>query len=158
MTLARFSALLDAYGGEPSRWPESERAAAEAFLRSDAEARRLCADAAKLDGLLAFEDAASAVEASAALRARVAEIPIRHAHAAKRPGGWFFQHAFSAALVGALVAALGVLAGAVSGEPEDGSTQADAAQTEPDAAAQGEDDGWDDLTAIAFAEDLAQEP
>jgi len=31
MDLARFGALLEAYGAEPSRWPAAERAAAEAF-------------------------------------------------------------------------------------------------------------------------------
>lgn len=50
MTLERFTEILDAYGADPARWPEGERAAATAF----AEARQdladpLLAQAASLD-------------------------------------------------------------------------------------------------------------
>lgn len=36
MDLARFGALLEAYGAEPSRWSAAERAAAEAFAAEHA--------------------------------------------------------------------------------------------------------------------------
>src|SRR6202142_3331296 len=50
--LDRFRELLDAYGAEPRRWPAGERAAAEALLAREPEARALRAKAAAIDGLL----------------------------------------------------------------------------------------------------------
>jgi hypothetical protein len=50
--LAAFEALLDAYGGERSRWPEARRIEAEVLLSRSAEAHRLFAEARALDALL----------------------------------------------------------------------------------------------------------
>jgi anti-sigma factor RsiW len=52
MTEDRFAALLEAYGAEPRRWPEDERAATQAFARTDPRAAALMAAAADIDDLL----------------------------------------------------------------------------------------------------------
>ncbi len=49
---ARLTRLLDAYGAEAARWPEGERAWAEALIEADADARALRAEAARLDAAL----------------------------------------------------------------------------------------------------------
>lgn len=50
--LDRFLELVEAYGAEPERWPEGERAGALALLATSPEARAACREAAALDGLL----------------------------------------------------------------------------------------------------------
>jgi hypothetical protein len=52
MTMERLTALLDAYGASPARWPEEEREAAEAMIASSDTAREAFAEAARLDALL----------------------------------------------------------------------------------------------------------
>lgn len=49
---ARFSALLEAYGAEPRRWPEAERALALDFARAHPDAEAEWQAAAHLDALL----------------------------------------------------------------------------------------------------------
>ncbi|MDP1627548.1 hypothetical protein [Parvibaculum sp.] len=68
ITLERLAGIVGAYGASPSRWPEDERAAAEALLAASAEARALVADAARFDALL---DMAPAEAPSEALVARL---------------------------------------------------------------------------------------
>ncbi len=68
MNQARLSELLDAYGNNPLRWPEAERAAALQLLASSAEARALRDHAALLDASL---DQFEVAPASAQLRARI---------------------------------------------------------------------------------------
>ena len=81
--LARFEALLDAYGAEPRRWPADRRAAADALLARSAEARALQAAAARLDALI---DTAAIEPAPAHLMGRV----IAAAPRARAPRkGWF---------------------------------------------------------------------
>ncbi len=53
MPFARFQTLTDTYGAVPERWPEAERAAAQALLDRSPEARDALADAALLDRVLA---------------------------------------------------------------------------------------------------------
>lgn len=53
ITLERFTAIVDAYGASPARWPSGERRAAEALLAVSADARALLAEACALDGMLA---------------------------------------------------------------------------------------------------------
>ncbi len=48
----RFKLILEAYGAEPSRWPDAERDAALRFLAEDARARTWLDEARALDGLL----------------------------------------------------------------------------------------------------------
>lgn len=70
MTFDRFSHLTDAYGADLKRWPEGERAKAQAFLNHDARARLMLDDAAMIDGLL---DAAPRPVVSAEMRRSVVE-------------------------------------------------------------------------------------
>jgi hypothetical protein len=68
MNLDRFAALVDAYGSSPARWPEAERAAAQALLATSAEARRLAQEADALDRLL---DQTETAPATLALQDRI---------------------------------------------------------------------------------------
>jgi hypothetical protein len=69
MTAERFIALVSAYGADERRWPESERAAARAFMAAEPERARLAlAEADAVDALL---HAAPMPQVSMALRARV---------------------------------------------------------------------------------------
>jgi len=68
MDMARLREILDAYGGDPRRWPQSERDAAEALLAVSDEARALRAEAAALDALL---DRPTAPQPSPELRAAI---------------------------------------------------------------------------------------
>jgi len=68
MELTRLAELLDAYGGDPGRWPAAERDAALALLASSPVARAQQQAAALLDAGL---DAYSVAPPSAALRAAV---------------------------------------------------------------------------------------
>jgi len=77
LTVSRLEALLDAYGGDAACWPDAERASALALIERDPEARTLHAAALALDAKLALSALPDAV--SARLRARVLEIPIKHA-------------------------------------------------------------------------------
>jgi hypothetical protein len=52
MLLERFRELVDAYGGDPRRWPLTERGPAAELLAASAEARAVLAEAAALDQLL----------------------------------------------------------------------------------------------------------
>lgn len=52
MSLERFAALAEAYGGDFERWPEAERFAAISLAGRSEEARSLLADAHGLDYLL----------------------------------------------------------------------------------------------------------
>lgn len=50
--LKRLNQIIEAYGADPARWPDAERAGAEALLETSPEARRLADDAADLDAWL----------------------------------------------------------------------------------------------------------
>ncbi len=131
--LERLRELCSGYGADPARWPEPDRGAAQALLARDPEARRICAEAGELDRLL---DALPQPAApSAALMRKVAEIPLRHprgAGARSMLGGLLPWRALLAAV---LACALGVVSGALSVDSGNGSS----------------DDGWDDVTTVAFA-------
>lgn len=61
MKLARLSAIIEAYGADPERWPADEREAALALTRSSVPAARALAQARLLDSMLgqqAFPDIA----------------------------------------------------------------------------------------------------
>lgn len=83
----RFRALLDAYGGDPRRWPAEEREAAQAF--ADAHTDRAPQDeAARLDAVL--EAGAPECAPTAALMGRILQdaAAVSSARGA-RGGGWF---------------------------------------------------------------------
>jgi hypothetical protein len=139
MTRERLGELLDAYGADAARFPEAERAAALALLATDAEAMQLRAAALSLDELL---DHAPSHEPSAALRARVAEIPIRQ----PRPARTSLQDVFGLRIwqmvvAGALACVLGVVSGILT--TDDSTTTSD--------------DGWDDVASVAFASNPGEE-
>lgn len=68
MTLEQLTALLDAYGANPQRWPAEQRAAALALVLRSPEARAKRDAAARLDALL---DSAPSTRPSPELAARV---------------------------------------------------------------------------------------
>lgn len=65
MDRSRFEAIVAAYGADPRRWPEAERADAEAFARLP-EAASALAEANALDAVL--DEAADAAPVSLAFR------------------------------------------------------------------------------------------
>ena len=69
MNAQRFQNLAEAYGGDPRRWPEAERAAARAFMDADPHgAERLLFEARQMDLAL---DASPRAVVSHDLRERV---------------------------------------------------------------------------------------
>ncbi len=65
MTQSRFAAIVDAYGGDPARWPPDEREAAERWLASSSAAQAQVLEALDLDRTLAAQvapDVSSALE------------------------------------------------------------------------------------------------
>ena len=64
----RAAAIIDAFGREPSRWPEDERAAVETLISGSAALQQHIADAHALDAAL---DNAPTVTISAALSNRI---------------------------------------------------------------------------------------
>lgn len=85
MTLERFTAILDAYGADPARWPGGERAAAIAFAEAHQDlADPLLAQAALLDITLggqalptASDALAEKIAASAHMRNRAKQLDWR---------------------------------------------------------------------------------
>jgi hypothetical protein len=113
MKMARFAAMLGAYGSAPRRWPATERAAAEALLAASPAARALLAEAAQLDQALST---ATAPAPSAALRAAILRAAPKPAMA-ERPGFAQTGRGLWQSLAGALTRELGGLrpAGALLG-------------------------------------------
>ncbi|WP_168790722.1 hypothetical protein [Paraburkholderia aromaticivorans] len=100
MTPERFQQIVEAYGAEPRRWPQQERAAAQAWAQSHrAEADALLTEAAGVDAWLA----ADKVEPpDAALVKRVLDsAPVRQPAPPRRRLWWS----------GAAVAGVGLLGG-----------------------------------------------
>ena len=84
MTEDRIKELAEAYGADPRRWPDAERAAAKAFLDENrARADRLLFDARQIDFAL---DTAPRPLVSEALRAKVLAAA---EDGRKRPSGVF---------------------------------------------------------------------
>ena len=99
--LKRFEQIIDAYGGDPRRWPEGERAAAEALLATHAEAQAMAEEAARLDGWL---DQVSETGPSDLLVRRV----LKAAPAAPRTFGWASGAGWAAAAAAGLVLGLSI--------------------------------------------------
>lgn len=68
MNLDRLTELLEAYGADPARWPESERPAALALLAATPAARGMQREMAALDQLLAQPPV---IQPDSALQARI---------------------------------------------------------------------------------------
>ena len=105
MDFARFEALVAAYGATPSRWPEEERAAAQAFARTDPRAAAVLKEADTIDDLLFAHRVA---EPSRTLRAMVLESAPRRPRIVGRLRLWWSSLAFGIAAAG------GVLAGSAA--------------------------------------------
>jgi hypothetical protein len=133
--LARFRALVEAYGANPEKWPAEERPTFERFA-SSAEGRAWLVEQRSVDAWL---DASTELEPSADLLRRVAEIPVRNAKPAARV--WPFGR--MRGLVGALAAAAAV--GMVVGMTTNDATSDDG-------------EAWDDLSTLALGADFAEEP
>ena len=105
MDLSRFETLVAAYGATPNRWPEEERAAAEAFARADPRAAALLAEADAIDALLF---AHKVPEPSRTLRTMVIEGAPRKRRLTGRAKMWW------TGLGLALAGASGMLAGSAA--------------------------------------------
>ena len=101
----RFEALIAAYGTTPARWPEEERAAAEALARRDPRAAELLEQGDAIDAWLFAHRVA---EPSRTLRAMVIESAPRQRAIGRRLRLWWSSILF------ALVAGAGALAGSAA--------------------------------------------
>ena len=133
VTLERLAQLLDAYGGEPARWPDPERAAALQLIASAPQAAALQRTALELDGALDLQVLPDAADAR--LRARVLEIPIRHPRE-EREHSWSFGRSrnWMFALYALTPCVLGFLSGTLL----------------MDASADSDDDAWDELAQVVM--------
>ena len=76
----RLTALIDAYGADPKRWPADERAAGLLLLANSAEARAYARDAEALDTLLDRVPLRPTITVDpAAMAAQIARTPARPA-------------------------------------------------------------------------------
>lgn len=102
MTLERFAALADAYGGDVARWPQGEReGAAQLMAAEPAQVRDILARADDLDAALA---AYSPPRAATGLMDRiVAGAPKPRA---PRPFGWLVPAGMGAGLAAACAAGM----------------------------------------------------
>lgn len=66
--ISRLEQVLDIFGADPARWPVSERAALEALVETQHQARLLLGEAQALERVM---EAAPVVKASDALKARI---------------------------------------------------------------------------------------
>jgi hypothetical protein len=132
MDLNDFQHVLDAWGGDPRRWPADRRAAALALAGSDVRAAALLAQAQALDALL---DQAPVQAPSLALRTRIAGAaldrgrsnpPVRGAVQAQTRSGrrWLAGAALVAACAAGAVT--GVAAATMQAEPAHAGASADA--------------------------------
>jgi hypothetical protein len=91
MDRLRLRAILDAYGADPQRWPEAERAAALRLLETSSDLESVRDDALRLDRLIA---AAPAGEVTQALLARILETaphPVVKVQRQRRASPWRFM-------------------------------------------------------------------
>jgi hypothetical protein len=146
MNFARFKELVDAYGGDPKRWPAAERAAAEDFAARDPAARAALDEAARLDALLdamtvkapAVDPARIAAAASAAAQEPAGNVvPLARARKAPRPA--LARWGRGAALAAATVAGFVIGMGEIDGQ---GAAVGDASPLDLFNAVQAEDTLW----------------
>lgn len=125
MTPERFDALVAAWGADARRWPEAERAAAEAFAASRPEAAGpALAEADAVDALL---HASRSAQPSAALRDRVIAAAAGAGLTAKRQGRrWLDRMALALGAGWAAAACAGVAAGVIMTTHLTADAQADA--------------------------------
>jgi len=107
MTPERFHQIVEAYGADSRRWPEEERAAAQAWAQTHRQqADAWLAQAAGLDAWLAADRLAPP---DAALQRRiVASAPVRRPHAQRRAWWWSGAAVAGVGLLGGVAGALAV--------------------------------------------------
>ncbi|MBN8552287.1 MAG: hypothetical protein J0L52_05275 [Caulobacterales bacterium] len=110
--LKRFKQIMDAYGADPTRWPEAERAEAEALLATSSDARQMRDEAELLDAWL---DAATTPDVSELTSRRI----LKQAPGSTRMLSWGSGAGWAAA------AAAGVVLGLSLGNQFQLSSQAD---------------------------------
>jgi hypothetical protein len=119
MTPERFRTIVDAYGADPHRWPEQERAAAERWAeqhRSEADA--VLGESASLDVWLASHTVAAPKREffERVVEAAVAAAPVRRP--AKRGRFWWQGAAFAGiGLAGGVAGAFAVSFFVLTGTP-----------------------------------------
>jgi hypothetical protein len=138
LTMDRLAQLLDAYGGEPARWPEHERSAALQLIEASPEAAALQRSALELDGALDL-DVLPDVESSA-LRARVLEIPIRHPRS-ERATSWAGMRSWMFGLFALTPCVIGFLSGTLLMDPS----------------SDAEDEAWEELAQVVAPAALTDE-
>ncbi len=102
---ARFTALVEAFGGTIARWPESVRDEAERLAAENAAMRDLLTEAERLDARL---DRWRVPPPSPALHQRIAAA--RHLSLPRRVRFWWAGVGFAAALAGAAAGSIAVAA------------------------------------------------
>jgi len=145
LDLDRFRTIVDAFGADPSRWPETEKEAALFFLANSVEAAAIVDRAAQLDKML---DRVPLLQPSPELERIVAAIPERPRSASNRTelDNWQTMVPFASLWQSALVATLAVVLGIITG----------AATAEPMSISNNSTD-WEDFASLAFVSELDQE-
>lgn len=138
VTLDRLAQLLDAYGGDPTRWPEQERTAALQLIEASPDAQAMQRTALELDQALDLDVLPDV--SSNALRARVLEIPIRHPRA-EREAGWAWKRSWMFGLFALTPCVIGFVSGTMLMDP---SSDAD-------------DEAWDELAQVVTPAALTDE-
>ena len=114
MMIWRFRRLIRAYGGDPLRWPDDRRRAAQALLERSDRARVLLAEARRLDAALSADKLPSADERLASLIvARATALPQERPQTATGGSGlgWSLPRLWPQAVGLAAAAVLGVVVG-----------------------------------------------
>jgi hypothetical protein len=118
LTLDRFRALADAYGGVIDRWPVGARAAAMR-MAADPVAQAILVDAGALDVAL---DAWMVPAPSAALRDLVMPVALPAARAWRRAKLWWSGIGIATALAGAAAGSVAAAAVAPADPPSEAAT------------------------------------
>jgi hypothetical protein len=145
LDLDRFRTIVDAYGTDPSKWPEAERQAALTLLVSSSDADAVVNDATQLDRML---DHMPVVDPSPELERSIAAIPDSPVSTSNRIGldsRWTAVHAtalWKSAVAATLAVVLGIITGVATVEPSDVSNSST---------------DWEDFSRLAFVSDWDQE-
>lgn len=145
LDLDRFHTIVDAYGADPSRWPEAERTAALSLLASSSESKATVDEAAQLDRML---DRVPMLQPSPQLERIVAAIPESNSSTSSsyELGNWLSTVSLSAvwktAVAATLAVVLGIITGVATLDPIDDSTSSA---------------DWEDFASLAFVSDMDQE-
>ena len=111
MTVEQLAVFLEMYGSDPRRWPEADRAVAEALILKSPEAQELHARVQALDNLL---DTVTPLPADDSLRRRIlTQIPSASGQSARGDSfsDWVFGRWWPQVAALAAAAVLGVVIG-----------------------------------------------